>query len=254
MPEKKPKRQNAPRYVSDPNDKGLRAYNDSLAIYNAFHQANVDMIKRIYEKNKKDYLDNPDEYFKNQGYGSITRDINSISTPSEDYRRRLAKLEQQENRTEPQLYKDGTIKNPFNNRFWQGEKYKPTINNVKEIAERIAPVGILGEYPDVYKKPVQPIILQKNTQQAVRKKATTPATPIVTNKPTIKNEQNIENENPLKDSVIVDNSSLPKPAIPKYTSPKKMYQGYRFTTQTGLRAGWYHPEEVAAAMESRKKK
>jgi hypothetical protein len=207
MPKNKPKKENPPRYVTDPNDRGLRAYNDSLYSYNQGNKIQKKLAD-VYEKRS-----NNDGYYRNLFNNAY---LGNKIPYGESNLPRMSRKEMVD-------YYD-YYTNPQSKGY--DKDIAKVIKEYKKLPIRHSNTAQSAELPIVlrYTKPIQPVIYKKATQIE---------TPIETLQPS-----NITQTTPL----------------PKYTSQKKMYQGYRFTAQTGLRAGWYHPEEVAAAMESIKKK
>ena len=177
-----------PIKVTDPNDPNLKAYNDSTALYN---YSNKLMRKEFFAPNYS-FPENPKLY--------------------EDYK--IPYNPKGTTITNGTVYKIGIT--PGVN-GWVGTNYKKEVE--KSLKTKNKPLGWTNSDISipVYKKPVQPYVLEKPSNVAA---------------PTVQ----------------------PTVVKPTYTSPKQFYQGRAFMDSTKLQPGYYHPEEITERMKDPNRK
>jgi hypothetical protein len=251
-----------PIKVTDPNDPRLRAYNDSNALYNFSNQERVNnIIKQGFaydtknNKIKNNIFSEKDkaEYQKTSGVNSKkglqkivqsgnngTRDngyngemdtkaqyelmhgkiapVASANTYDKQWRKKKYLYEDELGNTlgGSELFKDekGFRKNPNYGNPLPKDKAGKVIRNFFEIP--------------IYKKPVQPYIYEKSKpiiEQNVLQ-------PVVNQEPDFQPDMVQLNNNPNYDKT-------------------KLYQGYDFMQQTGLRPGDYTETQVQEAMKNK---
>jgi len=232
---KKPKTRKAlpPIIVSDPKDKRLRAYNDSLNLYNKEKKVYTGETGLSYDE----LLKYPTSNNASPRYG-----YTHSGKPLYGYKKPVQPIVYQ-NPATPKATQNTTtnfeqrIQNPTNRisntdgttsthkmMSWESDgKFfaAPTIVEINGKLKELSPKEAI-DYAFKTKE-----LKQFNTEKEAQRYA---------------------------EGGYKENTPLAEPKKPTYTSPKKMYQGYRFTQQTGLRQGSYHPEEVEIAIANRKKK
>lgn len=211
MPEKKPKRL-PPLIVSDPNDPRLQAYNDSLRSYNVGNSVLRNIMNILNNYTSSDYSKETVSYINNP-LGAVEYGENKKGVSPIGYGKKYEKA------AKMKTGRDVPI------------DLKIAAQLKRLDANKVIPYRTISsaELPDrfIYKKPIQPIMLDKNTQN--------------------KKQLQQEDEYTTKKEKIIEEK-------PQYSSPKKFYQGYRFISKSGLRPDWYHPEEVEIAISEKIKK
>lgn len=221
IPPKKIK-ERVPIIVNNPNDPRLKAYNDSLSLYN---------VGTYLDKKTKNYYEE----------GS---DQSVIDSRKETIFESFDSFEQEMKKTNPILVKDNAFKNTNNNILPIGGKkveytvpvLEPLVDNNGNRKKDSFGRYVLGNVPKkkttyipTYQEPIQPYVYEKPIP------STTNAIQLVDIAPKAEPQQLVE-------------------TLPAYTSQKQTYQGREFMETTGLRPGLYHPEEVELAKQAQLKK
>jgi len=254
-----------PIIVNNPNDPRLKAYNDSLNLYNS----GEDYYNRLKQMS-----------FDTKGIGVSEENLKKAR--DENYKK----------------YPWDKLNMPVSNSK-SGNKFQP----LSKYDIYVSDIGNIES--NRYKKPVQPVIYQKPIQTAIPPKPKTnfekriqnPTNKIQNADGTVSTHKMMSFESDGKfyaaPTIVEQNGKLvelsPDAAIdyafknkeykefgtdqearayaeggykvgtkmeepkPQYNSIKKMYQGRTFMESTGLRPGMYHPEEVEEKKKSGKK-
>jgi len=233
-----------PIVVDNPNDPKLRAYNDSLNLYN---------------KNKNNYEEGIETKKRGLKYQNLLKEVSKNTKTV--YLEEGTPINIVKKPTQPVVYQmpnNTTIKNGKNVAVWNktlepqaNPKAKPTYKDfVKTVNQDF--VGPDYNLEEAYNN------LPLKTMQAWAKdpnKNHLPDTYKLPNHPTFSNESKYYKEGmPAvrweNDKAIPINQPVAKPVVnqqPVYTSQKQSYQGRQFMEATGLRPGLFHPEEVELA-------
>ena len=210
-----PKNERQAIKVTDPNDKRLKAYNDSNALYKTNVKLPADYARKPFvnkvnaKENKKDNISTG--YSEKAVKGNIKPIAQYESKELDRYKSEVKKWADSGAR--------GKAPEPP-----KGNK-KYSVNNSKEK------YGASDVYLE-YKKPVQPYVLEK-------KKPTPKPKPTPTAKPPVATKVESSPKQPQKTVAKED---------------KKFYQGRPFMDSTGLRPSNYTKSEVNAAVAKKKKK
>jgi hypothetical protein len=197
-----PKNERQAIKVTDPNDKRLKAYNDSNALYNKSEKSlrvigNSSRNTPVYVKKGVDAKE-----FMKPAYKFVQHQLLDVS-----------------GRFDANM-------NPNNN--FPAPKIKQKIMPIGGIG--VNEGNSMGGWYDIYKKPVQPYVLEKKKPKP---KPTPTAKPPVATK-------------------VESSPKQPQKTVAK--EDKKFYQGRPFMDSTGLRPSNYTKSEVNAAVAKKKKK
>jgi hypothetical protein len=214
---KNPKRE--PIKVSDPNDKRLRAYNDSNDLYKSNVKPPADYVKKPFV-NKVSAVESKGNVTTGYSGKAIEGKIKPIAQHESKslgkYKEQVKKWADSGAKGKPPVL--------------EGDK-KYSVNGSKE-KQGGSPIYF------EYKKPVQPYVLDKS--KPVAKMVLKPIAKTVA-KPAPK---------PIAKPVEKP-TAKPTPVVKE---DKKMYQGRAFMDSTGLRPGNYTPTQIKEAVAKKKLK
>lgn len=211
-----------PIYVTDRKDPRLRAYNDSLFLYNK--------EKKIYENEAKSFSPHVASltYDKLLSFGPVRDEAPKYGYTYSDKPLYGYKKPVQPVKLKPTYEEFLKTVNPdfIGDDYNLEEAYK---NLPYEVTSAWAKDPNKNHLPDTYKLPNHETFSNESIYYKEGMKA---------------GRWEGDNYIPIQPTVVTETK--------KYTSPKQFYQGRDFMEATGFRPGYFHPEEVEEAKKNKK--
>ena len=241
----------SPIKVTDPNDKRLKAFNDSNELYKYSNNYRNVLLKNSISPIKNEIIlkdtETLDKIHKNIPYSKTMNDKikpiayydigvgnNKQYNESALYKKPVQPYELVKKKPTPKPTQDywNTDKDVLAFRKTFKEKYGEEPSRDPKIAKY--------DYDKAYKAGVKPVMDSTDGLYHWDSRFKHDDHPNL-----VVNGTNTKTGKPVEQPKV-------EVSKPKYTSEKKQYQGSDFTLQTGLRPGLYHPEEIEEVKKQKK--